>query len=50
MKDLVTFMSDTEENIMTESQNALDDYIMFCYEVGKLQDVHKFNKFDIELE
>ena len=36
MKDLVIFMSDTEENIMTEFQNAVDDYIEFCKEVGKL--------------
>ena len=50
MKDLVTFMSDTEENIMTEFQNEADDQIEFCHEVGELQDVHKFNKFDIELE
>ena len=35
MKDLVTFMSDTEEKIMAEFQNAVDDYIVFCKEVGK---------------
>lgn len=35
MKDLVTFMSDTEENIMTEFQNAVDDYIELCEEVKR---------------
>ena len=43
MKDLVIFMSDTEENIMTEFQNAVDDYIEFCHEVGKEPDKGPFN-------
>ena len=35
INDLVTFESDSTERIEEEFRNAVDDYILFCNEVGK---------------
>ena len=35
INDLVTFESDSTEKIEEEFRNAVDDYILFCNEVGK---------------
>ena len=35
INDLVTFESDSTEKIEEEFHNAVDDYILFCNEVGK---------------
>ena len=36
ISDLVNFMSDSLEGIEREFNNAVNDYLEFCHEVGKL--------------
>ena len=39
IKDLVNFESETVEGIIKEFHSAVDDYLVFCEEVGKFPDM-----------
>ena len=39
--DLITFESENAEDIINEFHNAVDDYLVFCKNVGKEPNIQK---------
>lgn len=49
INDLVTFESKDAENIELEFQNAVDDYLEFCKEVGKEPNKEYKGSFNVRI-
>ncbi|MDE6597608.1 MAG: type II toxin-antitoxin system HicB family antitoxin [Clostridia bacterium] len=47
--DLVTFESNSAENIAKEFENAVDDYLCYCKEVGKDPDKPYNGQFNVRI-
>lgn len=50
IKDLVNFESDSPQNIEKEFQDAVDDYLEFCNEVGKEPDKEYKGTFNVRID
>ncbi len=50
INDLVTFESDSTEKIEEEFHSAVDDYILFCEEVGKTPEKPYKGSFNIRID